>query len=315
MNNDISLSTTIAGATLDTCIYNASGPLCSTSDELHAIGKSAAGAILSKSATLEERQGNPSPRYVDTKWGSINSMGLPNQGYELYANLSNELNIYGKPYFMSVSGMSFDENVTIIKNLADFEHISAIELNLSCPNVPGKPQAGYDFEQSRALLGAVFAVATKPIGVKLPPYFDMPHFEMMANVLRDFPIAFATCINSIGNGLVIDTSSQSVVIKPKHGFGGIGGDFIKPTALANVRKFYTLLDKNVAIIGCGGIKNGMDAFEHILCGASAVQIGTHFMREGTPCFKTIENELKSIMQEKGYSSIDEFKGKLKDIGN
>ncbi len=310
---NISLSTKIAGATLPSCIYNASGPLCSAADELHAIGKSAAGAILSKSATLEKRQGNPLPRYIDTNWGSINSMGLPNEGYELYANLSNELNIYDKPYFMSVSGMSFKENVTIIKELANFEHIAGIELNLSCPNLPGKPQAGYDFDQSRNLLDAVFKVVTKPLGVKLPPYFDMPHFEMMASVLNDFPISFATCINSIGNGLVIDTENESVVIKPKNGFGGIGGDFIKPTALANVRKFYTLLDKNVAIIGCGGIKNGMDAFEHILCGASAVQIGTHFMREGTPCFTRIENELKAIMQEKGYRSIDKFKGKLKDI--
>ncbi len=313
MANDISLSTIIAGADLNSCIYNASGPLCSTAQELHAIGKSAAGAILSKSATLEKRQGNPSPRYVDTSWGSINSMGLPNEGYELYSGLAEELSTYDKPYFMSVSGMSFEENVTIINELNNFEHVAAIELNLSCPNVPGKPQAGYDFEQSRSLLEAVFKVTKKPLGVKLPPYFDMPHFEMMAAVLNDFPIAFATCINSIGNGLVIDTDAESVVIKPKHGFGGIGGDFIKPTALANVRKFYTLLSKDVAIIGCGGIKNGMDAFEHILCGASAVQIGTHFMREGTPCFAHIENELKDIMQEKGYRSIEDFKGKLKDI--
>ncbi len=313
MENHISISTKIAGRTLRSCIYNASGPLCSTAKELHAIGKSAAGAILSKSATLEKRQGNPSPRYVDTIWGSINSMGLPNEGYKLYSGLAKELSAYDKPYFMSVSGMSFDENVTIINKLNNFEHIAAIELNLSCPNVPGKPQAGYDFEQSRSLLEAVFKVTKKPLGVKLPPYFDMPHFEMMAGVLNDFPISFATCINSIGNGLVIDTDAESVVIKPKHGFGGIGGDFIKPTALANVRKFYTLLSKDVAIIGCGGIKNGMDAFEHILCGASAVQIGTHFMREGTPCFARIESELKDIMQEKGYNSIEDFKGKLKDI--
>jgi dihydroorotate dehydrogenase (fumarate) len=141
----------------------------------------------------------------------------------------------------------------------------------------------------------------------------MPHFEMMAEVLRDFPIAFAVCINSIGNGMVVDPIAESVVIKPKHGFGGIGGDFVKPTALANVRKFYTLLDKQVAVIGCGGIKTGMDAFEHILCGASAVQIGTHFMQAGTTCFQRIADELTAIMRDKGYSSIEDFKGKLKDL--
>lgn len=311
--SEVLITTKIANSVLPSCIYNASGPLCTSKDELHAIGKSKAGAILSKSATLEKRLGNETPRYVDTQWGSINSMGLPNEGYEYYAAFAQEADAYDKPYFMSVSGFSLEENVQIIKALEECQNIAGIELNLSCPNLPGKPQTGYDFEQSRHMLEAVFAVAEKPIGVKLPPYFDMPHFEMMADVLNNFPVSFVTCINSIGNGLVIDSNSESVVIKPKHGFGGIGGDFVKPTALANVRKFYTLLDKKISIIGCGGIKTGMDAFEHILCGASAVQVGTHFMREGTDCFEHIANELKVIMREKGYNRIEDFKGQLKDI--
>lgn len=314
MPSSISLSTKIADSTLPSCIYNASGPLCSNADELHAIGKSSSGAILSKSATLQERAGNEEPRYVDTQWGSINSMGLPNKGYDFYAQFAEQTEAYDKPYFLSISGLSHNDNAHIIKELAEFKNISAIELNLSCPNVPNKPQTGYDFEQSRILLEAVFAEAKQPLGVKLPPYFDMPHFDMMAAVLNDFPISFVTCINSIGNGLVIDSELESVLIKPKHGFGGIGGDFIKPTALANVRKFYTLLDKKVSVIGCGGIRTGMDAFEHILCGASAVQIGTQFMREGFSCFDRIANELTEIMRSKGYDTIESFKGKLKDVG-
>lgn len=313
MEKTVSLATIIAGAPLASCLYNASGPLCTTEAELTAIGRSQSGAILSKSATLQPRQGNEEPRYVQTPWGSINSMGLPNQGYEFYAAFSKQVTQYGKPYFMSVSGLSHQDNLQIIKQLAAHKNISAIELNLSCPNVPGKPQTGYDFAESRKVLEMVFAEARQPIGVKLPPYFDMPHFEMMAEVLRDFPLAFVTCINSIGNGLVVDPQTEAVVIKPKNGFGGIGGDFIKPTALANVRKFYTLLDKNVAIIGCGGIKSGQDAFEHILCGASAVQIGTQFMHEGPPCFTRIAQELAEIMQRKGYRTIEDFKGKLKSL--
>ncbi len=309
----VSLATTIAATSLSSCLYNASGPLCSSAEELHALGDSRAGAILTKSATLQERAGNEEPRYIETAWGSINSMGLPNQGYEFYARFAEDVAVYGKPYFMSVSGLSYQDNLQIITALAGYEHIAAIELNLSCPNVPGKPQTGYDFEESRRLLDMVFAQAKQPLGVKLPPYFDMPHFEMMAAVLNDFPIAFVTCINSIGNGLVIDPETESVVIRPKEGFGGIGGDFVKPTALANVRRFYTLLDRRIAIIGCGGVKSGMDAFEHILCGASAVQVGTQLMREGTDCFARIEQELAGIMQAKGYETIDSFKGALKTI--
>ncbi|WGL15043.1 dihydroorotate oxidase [Microbulbifer bruguierae] len=313
MTYETSLATVVAGCPLSSCLYNASGPLCTTAAELDAVGSSEAGAILSKSATLEKRQGNPSPRYFETTWGSINSMGLPNEGYRYYLDYAKRAATFNKPYFISVSGLGFEDNVAIIRALSGQEHVSAIELNLSCPNVPGKPQTGYDFEQSRVLLEMIFEHVTTPLGVKLPPYFDLPHFEMMAAVLRDFPIAFVTCINSIGNGLVIDTDQESVVIKPKSGFGGIGGDFIKPTALANVRKFYTLLDKDVAIIGCGGIKSGMDVFEHILCGASAVQVGTQLMREGVGCFARIAAELREIMGGKGYRDIDSFKGKLKTL--
>jgi dihydroorotate dehydrogenase (fumarate) len=311
MTLSVSLATRLAGSDLSSCLFNASGPLCTSVEELDAIGKSAAGAVLSKSATLAKHLGNESPRYVDTGWGSINSMGLPNEGWAYYADYSKKAGRHGKPYFVSVSGLSRKDNVEIVKSLADREGIAAIEINLSCPNLPGKPQTGYDFDESARLLDMVFAHVRQPLGVKLPPYFDISHFEAMAVILNRYPLGFVTSINSIGNGLVIDAKTESVVIKPKGGFGGIGGDFIKPTALANVRQFSTLLDERIAIIGCGGVRNGRDAFEHILCGASAVQIGTQFMREGTACFERIGAELAAIMGEKGYADIESFRGKLK----
>lgn len=103
---------------------------------------------------------------------------------------------------------------------------------------------------------------------------------------------------------------ESVVIKPKNGFGGIGGDYIKPTALANVHAFYQRLNKSITIIGTGGVKNGRDAFEHILCGASMVQIGTALQQEGVSIFDKITDELKEIMTEKGYQTLEDFRGKL-----
>jgi len=308
-----SLATEIGGIALPVCLYNASGPLCTTREELDELGRSDAGAILSKSATLEKRAGNPEPRYFETPWGSINSMGLPNEGYQYYLDYAARVASFRKPYLVSVSGMCFDDNVAIIKAVSARDHIAGVELNLSCPNLPGKPQTGYDFEQSRVLLDRVFELATCPVGIKLPPYFDLPHFEMMAAVLNDFPVAFVTCVNSIGNGLVVDPDNEVVVIKPKSGFGGIGGDFIKPTALANVRQFYTLLRKDIAIVGCGGVKSGIDAFEHILCGASAVQVGTQLMREGVGCFARIAEELAAVMEEKGYQNLEQFRGKLKTL--
>jgi dihydroorotate dehydrogenase (fumarate) len=134
---------------------------------------------------------------------------------------------------------------------------------------------------------------------------------MMAEILNQYPIQFVTCINSIGNALYID--DETVVIKPKGGFGGIGGAYVKPTALANVRMFYKLLRKDIFLIGCGGVETGRDVFEHILCGASMVQIGTQLMKENTGVFTRLITELKEVMNTKSYKILEDFKGKLIEL--
>jgi dihydroorotate dehydrogenase (fumarate) len=308
----IDLSTNLAGFSLSNCIYNASGAKCMTETDLLDLIKSDSGALVTKSCTISPREGNPEPRYVDLDYGSINSMGLPNGGVDFYTNFI-DTHQPNKAVFLSVAGLSLEENVKILKRVQFNPNITAVELNLSCPNIPGKPQTAYDFERTKEVLEEVFSFYDKPLGVKLPPYFDLIHFEQMANILNQFPLQFVTCINSIGNGLFIDTDAEAVVIKPKEGFGGIGGDYIKPTALANVRMFYKLLRKDIDIVGCGGIKSGLDVFEHILCGATAVQIGSQLMKEGMPTFTRITTELSEIMQKKGYQSINEFKGELKSF--
>ena len=80
-------------------------------------------------------------------------------------------------------------------------------------------------------------------------------FESAAEVLMKYPLDYITCINSIGNGLIIDIDTEQTVIKPKNGFGGIGGSFVKPTGLANVRKFYEIFQREgsgIKIVGCRG---------------------------------------------------------------
>lgn len=168
---------------------------------------------------------------------------------------------------------------------------AALEINLSCPNVVGKPQIAYDFEDSRDILKKVCKYKNNAaFGVKLPPYFDFAHYEAMAAVLRDFPIDFITSINSVGNTLILNPETHRPMIKPKGGFGGLGGTVIKPIALANARKFYELLGDQIQIVGCGGVVNGIDAYEYSLCGASAIQIGTEYDREGTGIFGRIKKE-------------------------
>ena len=306
--------TTFAHTKFANPFMNASGVHCMTIEDLQELEKSDAGAYITKSCTLEKREGNPSPRYVDLALGSINSMGLPNLGFNYYLDYVLEVQQnQDTPIFFSIAGMSPEENLEMLDSIQKSAFSGITELNLSCPNVPGKPQLAYDFQATEQLLEKVFAFFKKPLGVKLPPYFDLAHFDQMADILNKFPLTYVNSVNSVGNALYIDTEEEAVVIKPKNGFGGLGGQYIKPTALANVRAFYTRLKPEIQIIGTGGIETGQDAFEHLLCGASMLQIGTALHKEGPEIFTRIRRELQEIMDKKEYQSIDEFRGKLKSL--
>ncbi|KAB2118819.1 dihydroorotate oxidase [Enterococcus faecium] len=313
----MSLETTFANHIFANPLMNASGVHCMTTQELDELAHSEAGAFITKSCTINERKGNPEPRYFDVPLGSINSMGLPNLGFSYYLEYAlayeKVQENQNQPLFFSIAGMSVQENLEMLEKIEKSGFNGITELNLSCPNVPGKPQLAYDFEATYETLKEVFSIFSKPLGIKLPPYFDFAHFDQMADILNQFPLTYVNAINSVGNGLYIDTEQEAVVIKPKEGFGGIGGEYIKPTALANVRAFYTRLKPEIQIIGTGGIQTGQDAFEHLLCGASMLQIGTELHKEGPEIFSRIIKELTQIMSEKGYTSIDEFKGKLRTI--
>lgn len=303
-------------ATFANPFMNAAGVCCSTRDDLLALAASTSGTMVTKSCTPAPRSGNPEPRYAPLPLGSINSMGLPNLGFDFYAAYATDDHNYaGKPLFVSLSGFSAEENAAMATRLAEIAATRQVilELNLSCPNVPGKPQVAYDFEAMRRYLAAVSAVYPQPFGVKMPPYFDIAHFDMAAAVLNDFAqVAFVTCINSIGNGLVIDAATETVAIKPKDGFGGLGGRYVLPTALANVNAFYRRCPSK-RVIGCGGVYTGEDAFLHILAGASLVQVGTALHEEGPSIFSRLSAELLALMETKGYRTLDAFRGKVKTI--
>lgn len=323
----MNLSTSISHLKFKSCICNASGPKCSLLEELQNLDNSVSCAVITKTSTLEKREGNPQPRYYDNLLGSINSMGLPNQGHNYYIKHSEKIN---KPYIISMTGFSLDELITVLTNIiiskTNFnKKIDGIEINLSCPNIIGKGQIAYDFKELDNYLKEICFIYSnllerfneKPIlGIKLPPYFEIHHFETAGEIISKYPIDFITCINSIGNALLVDIKNESTVIKPKGGIGGLGGSYVKPTGLSNVRNFYLQFKKrnrDIKIIGCGGIETGKDAFEYILCGADLLQIGTQFYKEDVGCFNRILKELTEVMKYKKYNNIDEFKGKLKTI--
>ena len=150
------------------------------------------------------------------------------------------------------------------------------------------------------------------LGIKVPPYFDIVHFGPSGSI---FPTSthskFVNCVNSIGNGLYIE--DESVVIRPKMVSGGIGGEYIKPTALANVHAFYQRLNPQIQIIGTGGVLTGRDAFETYSLWSEYGTGRNHLHKEGVGAFERITNELKAIMDEKRLRKPRRFPWKLRYI--
>ncbi|MDP9211860.1 MAG: dihydroorotate oxidase [bacterium] len=304
------VATDICGIRFPSAVINAAGAKDVSAGDLEALGQSESGAIVIKTTTKAFRPGNDLPRWHVDARGSLNSMGLPNLGIERYLSLVPVLKRWNKPLIASVSGIGEGDNEEMIAAY-DKAGVDMIEVNLSCPNLAGKGQLGYDFAASRKMLESCRAVTKLPLGVKLPPYFDASQFEEMARVLRETNVDFIVTINSIGNALVIDPEKEEKVIAPNGGFGGLGGGYVKPTALANVHKFHQLLG-GVPIIGVGGVASGTDAFEHLLAGASAVGVGTALVSEGPAVFMRINRELAGILKEHGYADPTAARGKLKD---
>jgi len=307
------IGASVGGIRLDSCVFNASGPKDETLERLEIIAQSASSAITMKSCTLEKRVGNPEPRYQNFDGGSINSMGLPNEGYLEYGKYAKILKEkYGKPIVGSIAGLTEEDNYTIAKYFEGIPEIDIIEFNPSCPNKIGKPIVGYDPEAVDRLLTGLEEIISKPFGIKLPAYYDFNRYQAIADVLNSHKkLNYISTINSVANGLVIDAEKEETLIRPKEGFGGIGGPIIKPMALANVRKLRELLRKEIQVVGVGGIMSGKDVFEFILAGADTVQVGTIFMQEGPGCFERINKELSDFMDKKGYQNLDAFKNKLK----
>ena len=158
--------------------------------------------------------------------------------------------------------MSPEETHTILKKVQDSDFKGLTELNLSCPNVPGNLRLPMIL--IRQIGSCLRSLPISPNLLASSCHLILISFILIRQqpIFNKYPLKFVNCVNSIGNGLYIE--DESVVIRPKNGFGGIGGEYIKPTALANVHAFYQRLNPEIQIVGTGGVLTGRDAFEHIL---------------------------------------------------
>ena len=192
--------------------------------------------------------------------------------------------------------------------------ISTLPIYLNSPYLYS-PYLSYDFDGMHEFLSEALKDVPSGlvVGVKTTPYFYEQQFEGCAAVVNEFEgkLSFLTAINTVGNGLMIDVDTEAPLLAPGS-YGGLAGPAVLAIALGNVRKLRQKLSPSVAVVGCGGVDSGEAAFKHLLCGAEGVMVASALLHEGPAVFGRIESELKAIMSAKGYTSIDEFRGKLRD---
>ena len=215
----MSIKTEICGIQFDSCIMNASGCHCVTEKELNELMESKSGAVVSKSGTIEVRNGNPEPRLHIDKIGSINSMGLPNLSFEFYSQYGNNVSdINIKPFIQSIHPFSVDELDIMLNSIDKINKKRLIELNVTCPNIMStNANASASFESFEKYMDKIkqSKLNNAIVGMKLSPIYELNHFDIMSRLLLKYDIKFVTCINSLINGLIVDPYSETTRIYQK----------------------------------------------------------------------------------------------------
>ena len=263
------------------------------------------GAVL-KGTTLEPRLGNVPHRVYETPSGMLNSIGLQNPGaHEVVENILPSLEPFETHFIANVSGSTIDEYIEVCR-IFDQSNISAIELNISCPNVKkGGMEFGNDPEMSAQVVEACKAVTSKPIITKLSP--NQADIKESARKCIDAGSDALSVINTI-TGMAIDIESKRPVLGNTS--GGLSGPAIKPIALQKVMQVYEVAGpQNIPIMGQGGISSVEDALEFIIAGASTIGIGTALFIDPLICNK-INEGLEKYLVTQGLSSLNELVGSL-----
>ena len=264
------------------------------------------GALVLKTVTVKQRDGNQPPRCCETDSGMLNSIGLANCGIEqfLKEKLPEFINRFpnAKP-IVSIAGETTEEFVLLTGKLADHKGINAIELNFSCPNVSrGGIHFGADTLSSQEAVKECRKSTKLPLWIKISP--TAPDPVKIASICMESGADAIVATNTVP-GMVIDIWKE----KPLLGniTGGLSGPAIFPISL---RVAYLIAKSipGIPLIGCGGVSNAEKAIQYILAGCSAVEIGTAVFRSPNILYNLME-EVKTYMGKMGYAKISDFKGK------
>ena len=298
----IDLSVKLPGLNLKNPIMPASGCFGFGREYSQFYDLSELGAIIMKAATGEERLGNPTPRVAETASGMLNAIGLQNPGVkEIVKTEIPFLKQFDIPIIANLAGSTVEEYEYVAEQLNESTDLSAIELNISCPNVrEGGIQFGIDPDMAAHVTEKVKHISNVPVYVKLSP--NVTNIVTMAKAIEQAGADGLTMINTL-TGMQINLANKRPLIANKT--GGLSGAAIKPVA---IRMIYEVSQQVlIPIIGMGGIERAEDVLEYLLAGASAVAVGTANFQNPLVCPEIIAN-LPKVLQQYGYTSVKEAIG-------
>jgi len=234
-----------------------------------AVDLASLGGVAVKGLFLQERQGHPPPRIVETPAGMLNAIGLQGIGvHRFVAEKLPELRRLGATTFVNICGSTLDEYCDIARVLSDHEGVGAIELNISCPNIKeGGIQFGCSLTGTYDVVNGVRKVTTLPVIPKLTP-----NVTDVASFARAAEEAGADAVSLVNTFLAMAIDVETRTPRLSNGMGGLSGPAIRPIAVRMVWECYQAV--KLPIIGMGGIATVEDALEFLIAGASAVQVGT-----------------------------------------
>ncbi len=269
------------------------------------------GAIISKSIMTEPRAGNPSPRLAETPSGLLNSVGLQGPGIDAYLQRDLPwLLSRGARVVVSIAGQTFREYGTLAARLSDAAGVSAVEINLSCPNAE---DAGRLFALDPQTAGTVVA------RVRGSLRYDIPVFAKLSPDVTDIAAVAGACVAAGADGLSLVNVMLGMAIDPgtlrpalAGAYGGLSGPAIRPVAVRCVWQVREAFP-DLPIIGTGGVRTGRDALELLLAGASMVGVGTAIIHDASACsrvLRELEEELAAIGVDRVADVVSQAHGRV-----
>lgn len=306
IRDPLSLSVTLAGITFPTPVLAAPGPLEFGRQVQATYDLRAFGGIITKSVTLEPREGHPGPDTVAAAAGWLNAVGLRNPGLAVFiARDLPFLRALDRPIIVSIAGSRTADYADAAAVLTDEPGVAALELNISCPNTEDGLEFGTDPGRTAGLVAAVRARTRLPLFAKLSP--NVTDITTIARAAADAGADGLSLINTL-QGLAVDARTRRPLLGA--GIGGLSGPAIKPVALRMV--WEVAQHVRLPIIGMGGIATAEDAVEFFLCGAHAVAIASAVL-DNPNAAAEVTNGLRAYLAENAIERVTDLVGAVEGL--